>query len=458
MDLRVLNMFRQQRLIAEEIYKDIRKKVILGTESVNTRVPSQSEGDQRPTILHCAIDYNDDDFIEYLLNKENTQVNLSIRHYGTALHHAIDKGRYGIVYKLVDAGADVNIKSIHRFDDSYPLQLAVRRNHYCIAQFLVSRGADVQVVLRPTNGFTRLRIAVREGKEDMVKFLIENGANVHEKSTDCESLLIDAVRHKNDSVLKYLLESGIDPNSPSNGGCNVTPLHIAVDINNAEAVQLLLNHDDIDINRLTSNGNSVLDYAIFTDNVIIVRSLLLAGIDFNKVAANYFDDSRSFCDVIPLIRRHIVKLSAANLYVMDKKLHDVISSNKYANNYRQKCYEEVGQLKKCKISETNFSFYDVLHRSVHKIAQFLSYVDIDDDNGTFDDQVLKAEFPLYGGIIFFKLHKARQRKNLLGNVDDLFFDIFTNKLPDTFVRNISRYFSNRDLKQLNENMNVDSTK
>ncbi|KAH0557514.1 hypothetical protein KQX54_007374 [Cotesia glomerata] len=379
-----MGVCRHQRSVADEKYRETRDKVKLGIEDVNTRVPLQTDLSSRPTILQCAIDNNDEEFIDFLLSKEGIQINLSTRCYGTALHHAIEKGKHNIVRKLVNAGADVNAVCMSRYDFMNPLQLAIRKHQIKISEFL------------------------------------------------------------------YLLDSDVDPNFPSNGGCNVTPLHIAIDTNNVDAVKLLLNHDNIDINRVTSNGNSVLDYAIFTDDITIVKSLLHAGIDFNKVAASYFDDSRSFCDVIPLIRRHTVKLSAANLYVMNKMLNDIIDRNQYAKNYRQKCYAEVDSMRKTKIANTNISFYDVLQKSIHAIAHFLSCINIKDDDPIYDEYELKEKFPLYSGMIYFKLNKAKQRHHLLENVDDLIFETLSRDLPYTIVRNISCFFSNRELKQLNE--------
>ncbi|CAD6224562.1 GSCOCG00011795001-RA-CDS [Cotesia congregata] len=458
LEFRPMGVCRHQRSVADEKYRETRDKVKLGIEDVNTRVPLQTDLSSRPTILQCAIDNNDEEFIDFLLSKEGIQINLSTRCYGTALHHAIEKGKHNIVRKLVNAGADVNAVCMSRYDFMNPLQLAIRKHQIKISEFLVSRGADPLTLLRSTSSISPLRMAVREGKEEIVKFLIKHGADINEKSTHFESLLIDAVRHRNNKIVKYLLDSDVDPNFPSNGGCNVTPLHIAIDTNNVDAVKLLLNHDNIDINRVTSNGNSVLDYAIFTDDITIVKSLLHAGIDFNKVAASYFDDSRSFCDVIPLIRRHTVKLSAANLYVMNKTLNDIIDRNQYAKNYRQKCYAEVDSMRKTKIANTNISFYDVLQKSIHAIAHFLSCINIKDDDPIYDEYELKEKFPLYSGMIYFKLNKAKQRHHLLENVDDLIFETLSRDLPYTIVRNISCFFSNRELKQLNEKIITDLKK
>ncbi|XP_053596564.1 putative ankyrin repeat protein RF_0381 isoform X2 [Microplitis demolitor] len=432
--------------MAYELYREMRDKVKTGLMSVNQRISLRPDNPRLTTLL-WAIEYNDNEFIEYLLNHKDIKVNLHTEGYGTALHYAIDLVNDDVVCKLVNAGANVNLKSRCRFDDIYPLDMAVERNQYRIAQFLINHGATVN---NSSSFISRLlSIPVRHDNENLVKLLIENCPDVNERSEYYESLLINAIRCQSNKVFRYLLERDIDPNSSDNVA-KITLLHIAADNKNAEAVELLLNHDDIDVNRLTANRNSVIDYAFLKDNFVICKSLLRAGIDFNKVKDHYFDDTRNNYLVISLIRQHIVKMNAAKMYNMTEKLNNVLNTNEYANDFSKKCYDEVKFLKICKVSNSSMSFYTILQGSVHRIANFLIYADIDDNDIIFDDQLLIQQFPLYGEMISFKLHKSRRRKNLLKNLYYCIFDIFKNKLPDLVVDNIMRYFSNRELRHLNE--------
>ncbi|XP_057318310.1 putative ankyrin repeat protein RF_0381 [Microplitis mediator] len=372
-----------------KIYREMRDKVKNGSVGVNETTSSPSNN-KWLTSLQWAIKYYDYQFIEYLLNKKDILVNLSTEYYGTALHYAIDMANGDAVRKLVDAGADVNLKSRYRSYDIYPLDLALKKYRFRIAEFLIIRGANVNSSsILMSYKSKHLSMAVKQGCEDLIKLVVENSDNICENSEKYESLIIDAILCQNNRVLEYLLEKDIDPNTPSANSCNLTALHIAADVRNAKAVELLLNHDDIDVNRLSSHRNSVIDYAFFKDNFIICKNLLRAGIDFNKVKDHYFDNTRNGYDVISLIRQHIVKLNAAKMYNTTEKLNKFLNANEYANNFSKKCYEEIQLLKKSNVSKSSMSFYGILRKSVHEIARFLIYADIGDDDIIFNDKFLQ---------------------------------------------------------------------
>ena len=62
---------------------------------------------------------------------------------GTALHQAIIMGDSKSVELLVDAGADIRMKTLQGHS---PTLLAAQCGHFEIAQFLLLRGADVEDV------------------------------------------------------------------------------------------------------------------------------------------------------------------------------------------------------------------------------------------------------------------------------------------------------------------------
>jgi len=60
-------------------------------------------------------------------------------------------------------------------------------------------------------GNTPLQIAALDGSVDIVKALIEAGANIHCKNSDKDTPLIDAVENSHLEVIKVLLDAGADP-------------------------------------------------------------------------------------------------------------------------------------------------------------------------------------------------------------------------------------------------------
>lgn len=74
---------------------------------------------------------------------------------GGLLHQAAKKGNLDEVRRLIEDGANVNVKDEN---SDTPLYIAVGQGHKEIAELLISKGADVNVVC--TLGYTPLHWAV----------------------------------------------------------------------------------------------------------------------------------------------------------------------------------------------------------------------------------------------------------------------------------------------------------
>ena len=121
------------------------------------------------------------------------------------------------------------------------------------AKRFVRRGADVNDQDRNT-GYAPLHAAVSGGNQELVRFLIDNGAQLEVYTSISGSPLCQAVAAKNTPMVKLLLEKGADPNSSSahvvedfygtvvESYVDPLPLLVAVQNGNQEIVQLLLSH------------------------------------------------------------------------------------------------------------------------------------------------------------------------------------------------------------------------
>ena len=72
-----------------------------------------------------------------------------------------------------------------------------------IVKFLVENGANIEI--KDNNGMTPLSNACRGGYLDVVKFLIENGANIETKDVNGMTPLLKAISL---DVVKFLVEKG----------------------------------------------------------------------------------------------------------------------------------------------------------------------------------------------------------------------------------------------------------
>ena len=118
----------------------------------------------------------------------------------TAVYMACVNGDLEIVKILVEGGADVDETAVFKDgSNTSPLWVAARNNHLDLCKYLLSRGARVN------NGYSALMGAVDKGREEIVKLLLDAGANPTKVGDDGETPL-DRARHKQFYTIVELLE------------------------------------------------------------------------------------------------------------------------------------------------------------------------------------------------------------------------------------------------------------
>ncbi|MCE5187042.1 MAG: ankyrin repeat domain-containing protein [Planctomycetaceae bacterium] len=114
--------------------------------------------------------------------------------------------------------------------------------HGCadIVTLLASKGADLENKENDMpGGKTPLLAAVSEGNVDVVRALLEAGANVAAQDKRQTTPIFSAIQEENTEIIQLLLDHGADINAPNKYGN--TPLHAAVETGKPEIVQFLLN-------------------------------------------------------------------------------------------------------------------------------------------------------------------------------------------------------------------------
>ncbi|SIN82115.1 Ankyrin repeat-containing protein [Chryseobacterium scophthalmum] len=90
-----------------------------------------------------------------------------------------------------------------------PLNHAINRGRYEIVKYIVERGANVNDLY--DKNYSPLMSAVNGKNIEMVKLLLENGADVNLKDKYGNDALWKAVFNYNFEIVKLLVEAGADP-------------------------------------------------------------------------------------------------------------------------------------------------------------------------------------------------------------------------------------------------------
>ncbi|MGD9347880.1 MAG: ankyrin repeat domain-containing protein [Candidatus Aminicenantes bacterium] len=116
-----------------------------------------------------------------------------------------------------------------------PLHWACMRAHWDIANYLIERGADLNVV--GGDGGTQINWAVHHDNVDIIKALIDKGAKLNIRNQWGMTELHTAIWRGNIHVVEYLLDHGSDPNIKTNEGW--TAMHYAYRSGHDNVIALL---------------------------------------------------------------------------------------------------------------------------------------------------------------------------------------------------------------------------
>ena len=176
------------------------------------------------------------------------------------LFNEIRQGKIESVRTLVDKDPGlINSRSA----GIYPLHQAVRSGQKVIAEFLISKGAEINKFAKDASEFapyefTALTEAIRNNDLEMIKMFVEKGADVKKVTSLGESYLHYAVFLNKTELVDYFIELGIDVNIKKRG--DLTPLHIAA-VTGYEKVAERLIEKGADLNSQSSDGGTPLHFA-----------------------------------------------------------------------------------------------------------------------------------------------------------------------------------------------------
>ncbi|XP_071444003.1 alpha-latrotoxin-Lg1a-like [Hetaerina americana] len=187
---------------------DIVKYLIEKGANINSR------GEYGNTPLHVAAKHGNLDIIKYLVEHQAANFNERNNNGRTPLDMTVGSrhGKLDVVKYLIDQGASINGR------DNYGLTLLhhaalcdqISECDQDVIKYLIEKkGANADVNAKDNDGHTPLYLAVKYGKLNIVKYLIENGANANVRDNYGDTLLNFANRMGHFRLGEYLKSEGV---------------------------------------------------------------------------------------------------------------------------------------------------------------------------------------------------------------------------------------------------------
>jgi len=175
-------------------------------------------------------------------------------------------------------GSNAAIKLLSMTDDDEwtPLICASVNGYIEVVKFLIEKGADVSAVFG--NKITPLHFAAERGNIEIVKLLVEKDADIKAVDGYGRTSLHLASLNGNTEIVTLLIALGAEVKAANVGG--KTPLHYASEEGNIEVVKLLI-VEGAEVNVADIEGRTPLSWASDEGHIEVVKLLIRAGADTN---------------------------------------------------------------------------------------------------------------------------------------------------------------------------------
>jgi ankyrin repeat protein len=238
---------------------------------------------RRRHVLYDALSYGDKEFLEYLLSKKGLELNEIDEDGNSIMQHPQVEQDDRLAQDILLAGADPTL--LNAKGEPYLFKTALRgKDAKDIVNVALECGANVNA--QTINGNTiMMELVVKASKltakEDFslrqsflmtVEKMLEFGGDINAVDANGESGLFNSVRIRDISLVKFLLDHGIDPNIQNIHGDIVLEMLVYDGLKYVDMVKLLL---AAGIDPKIKNKDGVSAYEILTDIILHNKENLL---------------------------------------------------------------------------------------------------------------------------------------------------------------------------------------
>lgn len=199
----------------------------------------------------------------------------------TALHYFSAGGFLELIQKFYGDRSDIDVPD---GSGQTPLSVAVASGHTPIVEYLAKRGADPNAA--DHDGNTPLHMAARWGRPTCVELLVQYGADAKRvNSSGLSPLDVALERGRHELVPVFPVDAPAKRFGVTPEDAHRIRLKNAVLASNVGQVQSLLSKSAAPIDSIDEQGQALIHYACTVGNPDLVRVLLAAGADANRIDA-----------------------------------------------------------------------------------------------------------------------------------------------------------------------------
>jgi len=227
---------------------------------------------EKETALHLAAKNGHLEIVGLLIEKlliEKGKVDTLNNNYITALHLAAKNGHLEIVKLLIENGADVNVIGLYVNTAIYS---ALERGHLEIVKLLIDNGANVNAlntkVGNPHPHETVLNLAVRQKNPEIVSLLL-NSADVINKNTSLHL----AAENGHLEIIRLLIDNGADVNS----------------LNTSNKRAITLSNDWFKYSISKSKDDYLNIIQLLLENGSVVDDSMISSLEYNEIIKNLLE-------------------------------------------------------------------------------------------------------------------------------------------------------------------------
>ncbi|XP_028152500.1 ankyrin-1 isoform X1 [Diabrotica virgifera virgifera] len=408
--------------------------------------------------IHIAAQGGYLNIVKYFIDNELYHVDTCNINLRTPLMYAVAACHTEIIEYLLQCNADVRKADVY---DRTALHCACEVNLENVIEILIGKGSSLDV--KTSSGETPLHICVRKGYLGATKRLVESGARSYlERGDSGNSLIHLAAQCNQKEMLEYFFKMGISADFQTVDGYSL--LHDAATFGRLQMVKFLLKNGANIEGKIISSGTTALHLASSSNHYEVIKVLLTKGADVMAIdiegrrPLDYLyeylnSDSKSI-----FYMKHSWRLLVTHMLLFYKNIEVPVPRKFfYLNKFKQKCQEEIEQMKTCVIENTSVSLYIFLQalRNKTKLLHFLRNHELQEEMNNIKQYIDK--YPIYSSLLPMVLDKVRNGKErlLLLEKAGTAMDIIVPELIFECKINILQMLNNEDLSRLIESVKIE---